>query len=179
MAGLASSITAAAADLALGIVAGAYREATPGRTYSTTGRQEKEEYRSLPGLQRPGRSTAPALLLAGPAHRGLPARLELEAELETPVLVFPRRETSLEVLVAHLGCITITNSRLGCDDFKEEGEALQPGAAWIDRYSVRVHNVNLTSLSLEYQLQGGPEAGRHPPARPLLLLPRPEGPAGP
>ena len=35
--------------------------------------------------------------------------LRLNAVLQTPVVVFPRNETSLEVLVAHLGQISVSN----------------------------------------------------------------------
>ena len=147
MAGLALSITAAATDLALGIVAGAYREATPVRAYS----QGEDHYRSLPRLQHRKRAASKSLLLppqqAPPVQR---VQIKLEAVLETPVLVFPRMETSLEVLVAHLGKITVRNALLEHMDGEEEWP---PGTSKVERFSIQIHHINLTSLNLETKLK--------------------------
>ena len=101
MATLAQSITAAATDLALGIVQrrADIREGTPARSgiLDSTGQWNS--------IHVPAPAPTPRI----PATKRVDVTLELDLVLETPVLVFPRNEASLEVLVAHLGQITVSN----------------------------------------------------------------------
>ena len=84
-------------------------------------------------------------------------RLELVAVLETPVLVFPRLETSLEVLVAHLGQITARNSLVQHSDCEDQCQ-LSGGSDLVERFTIQVVKVNLTSLNLETKLKKGNDA---------------------
>ena len=149
MAGLAQSITSAATDLALGIVSGAYRESTPNRSYSSG---VEDQFRTLPRLKNAEKKRRIAFQQEETTKMNqTKMRLELVAVLETPVLVFPRLETSLEVLVAHLGQITVRNSLIDhydCEDLCSVG----PGTA--ERFTIQVVKVNLTSLNLETKLKG-------------------------
>ena len=142
MAGLAQSITAAATDLAMGIVAGAYRESTPNRSYSSG---FEDQYRSLPRLKHAEKKRRLAMAMQqeqeeeNSSDRKTHLRLEFVAVLETPVLVFPRLETSLEVLVAHLGQITARNSLIR-HSYCEDQCQLPGGADLVERFTIQVPN---------------------------------------
>ena len=147
---LAQSISAAATDLALGIV------------------QRRTESFQAAGRERtPGRHT----VLDTPAHLGsstfhLPppaptprlaqtnkfnANIELSLVLATPVVVFPRNETSKEVLVAHLGQITVSNQILSGWEVRDD-PTVPLGTSKLTRYNIQVHHVNLNSLNLQQKL---------------------------
>ncbi len=67
------------------------------------------------------------------------------------MVVFPRNEASLEVLVAHLGRISLTNQRLKGWDLEA---AHVPGdATEVDRYSITINSVNLNSLNILAKLE--------------------------
>jgi hypothetical protein len=66
------------------------------------------------------------------------------------VVVFPRNEASLEVLVAHLGRISLTNQRLTAWDLLD---TLPQDTAEVDRYSITINSINLTSLNILAKLQ--------------------------
>ena len=156
MAGLAQSITAAATDLAMGIVAGAYRESTPNRSYSSG---VEDQYRSLPRLKHLEKKRRLAMQQHQQEEENASVqkthlRLELVAVLETPVLVFPRLETSLEVLVAHLGQITARNSLIRHSECEDQCQ-LPGGADLVERFTIQVVKVNLTSLNLGAKLNKG------------------------
>ena len=59
--------------------------------------------------------------------------------LATPVVVFPRKESSLEVLVAHLGRITLSNQILSGWELKDD-LSLPLGTSRVTRYNVQVNN---------------------------------------
>ena len=66
------------------------------------------------------------------------------------MVVFPRNEASLEVLVAHLGRISLTNQHLTGWDL----EAVAAGdASEVDRYNISINSVNLTSLNILAKLE--------------------------
>ena len=147
MSSLAQSITAAATDIALGIVqkrADPYlqaldRENTPGRNGAESAdcfiKSDLEMSASL-GTPRP------------PTSQSTSIPLQLDLLLETPVIVFPRNESSLEVLVAHLGQITVKNEFLHsfqvCEDPSFPNETSR-----VDRYNIQVHRINVNSMNLE------------------------------
>lgn len=79
---------------------------------------------------------APAPTPRPEARRGPKFDLKLDVVMETPVLVVPRHERSFEVLVAHLGQITVRN------------EVLPDGADRVDRVKIRVTAMNLHSIDL-------------------------------
>ena len=64
--------------------------------------------------------------------------------MQTPILVVPRHERSFEVLVAHLGEITVRNQTLLGGSTEPYGAA----ADRVDRYIVRVADMNLHSVNL-------------------------------
>ena len=111
MALLASSISAAATDPALGIVQRRTesfmtgRERTPGRFGGLQDTPSNIGSTTTFHLQPP----APTPRQPEAAKR-LQVNLEFQLLLDTPVVVFPRSESSLEVLVAHLGQIHVSNT---------------------------------------------------------------------
>ena len=77
---------------------------------------------------------------------------------ESPVVVFPRNEASLEVLMAHLGRISLTNQRLRGWDLMAAAEstahhAIPADATEVDRYSITISRVNLNSLNILHKLE--------------------------
>ena len=161
MALLAQSISAAATDLALGIVQrrtetlGGGREMTPGRfgagdtltpSHSRMGTLKRGT--QLRDLQL----HPPAPTPRQPEAKKFEVNIELNLLLATPVVVFPRNESSLEVLVAHLGQITVSNQLLSGWDLRDD-PSVPLGSTKVARYNVQVHHVNLNSLNLETKLQ--------------------------
>ena len=67
-------------------------------------------------------------------------------------IFIPRNESSLEVLVAHLGQITVSNQILSGWELRDD-ISVPLGSTKVARYSVQVHHVNLNSLNLEKKLQ--------------------------
>ena len=146
---LAQSISAAATDLALGIVQrrtesyqASVRERTPGRGLGET-----------PGLSG---STTFHLPPPAPTPRQVQANkfdanIVLSLVLATPVVVFPRNEASKEVLVAHLGQITVSNQILSGWEVAED-PSVPLGTSKLTRYNIQVSHVNLNSLNLQQKL---------------------------
>ena len=77
-----------------------------------------------------GRLTAPAPTPRPPDPRRSPeVGLNLDVVMQTPILVVPRHERSFEVLVAHLGEITVRNQTLSGGG----GGGMEPHYANADR----------------------------------------------
>ena len=152
MSNLAQSIRSAATDLAFGIVH---------RRTESIGPSMDEVY-SIPSSKRPtlGRSgsfrdygsldrrvirgvKAPAPT-PKPTHAPVEDfRLHLDVVMETPIVVVPRHERSFEVLVAHLGGITIRNE-------VEDGVGCQPK---VERVVVHVTDMNVHSANLSDKIE--------------------------
>lgn len=71
-------------------------------------------------------------------------KIILNAQLETPVIVIPRTSSSSEVLVAHLGKITINNSH---DAMQEEEE--DRSVIYHERLSVEAKDMNLYAVDID------------------------------
>ena len=63
-------------------------------------------------MQESNNAPAPVPSPNIPATKRMDVTLMLDLVLDTPVLVFPRNEASLEVRVPHLGQITVSNQVL-------------------------------------------------------------------
>ena len=80
-------------------------------------------------------------------------RVCLDVVMKTPILVVPRHERSFDVLVAHLGCITIHN------EFTEDPSILQndpnvpPNSIKLDQLIVKVNDMNVHSLNLSEKVK--------------------------
>ena len=150
---LAQSISAAATDLALGIVqrrtenfmSGTGRERTPGRS----GILETPSHIGSTTFHLPPPAPTPR---QPETKNKFDVNIELNLLLATPVVVFPRNESSLEVLVAHLGQITVSNQILSGWELRDD-MSVPLGSTKVARYNVQVHHVNLNSLNLEKKLQ--------------------------
>ena len=103
-------------------------------------------------MQESNNAPAPVPSPNIPATKRMDVTLMLDLVLDTPVLVFPRNEASLEVLVAHLGQITVSNQVLTGWQAQDD-HSLPPGTSKVDRYNIHVHHINLTSLNLESKLK--------------------------
>ena len=148
---LAQSISAAATDLAIGIVQRRTETFVTGRE-RTPGRFGIQDPPSNIGSTTTFLLPPPAPTPRKPESKKMQVNIELQLLLATPVVVFPRSESSLEVLVAHLGQITVSNQILsGCDLRDEPGLPL--GSSKLVRYNVQVQHVNLSSINLERKLQ--------------------------
>ena len=148
MAVLAQSISAAATDLALGIVQrrtesyqASARERTPGRGLVETPGMMGSTFHLPPPAPTPRQLQA----------NKFDANIELSLVLATPVVVFPRNEASKEVLVAHLGQITVSNQILSGWEVAED-PSVPLGTSKLTRYNIQVHHVNLNSLNLQQKL---------------------------
>ena len=71
--------------------------------------------------------------------------LRLNAVLQTPVVVFPRNETSLEVLVAHLGQISVSNLYL------TQEQIYQYPGIYIDIQPLSDTGADISSYGYRYQ----------------------------
>lgn len=145
---LAASITSAATDLALGIVQ--RRTESISRTADmndiywgvTPNRPRPDKFSSLERGFNSKIMMAPAPTPAaiGPLNTGIDVKFN--AILETPIVVLPRADRSHEVLVGHLGLITIRN-----ETFRGFlGDR-------IDRVKVSLENMNVYSLDIKAQIQ--------------------------
>ena len=162
---LASSIRSAATDLALGIVQrrteSISHQVTMDETYGTP----LKHYPSLPrrsgsfrndpysswDRRAPPRILAPAptpRMTANPSPLITHLEIRLDVVLETPVLVLPRHERSSEVLVAHLGMITVKNDILTSAHALQNEAHLPAGTTRVDRLSVKVKDMNVHSMDL-------------------------------
>ena len=146
---LAQSISAAATDLALGIVqrrTDAFmtgRERTPGRS----GVLDTPAHLSGSVFQLPPPAPTPRHV----EPKKFSANVELKLLLETPVVVFPRNEASLEVLVSHLGQITVSNQILSGWDLRDD-PSVPLGSTRVERFNIHINHVNINSLNLEKKL---------------------------
>ena len=146
---LAQSISAAATDLALGIVQrrtesyqASARERTPGRgLVETPGHLASSTFHLPPPAPTPRQVQS----------NRFDANIELSLVLATPVVVFPRNEASKEVLVAHLGQITVSNQILAGWEVAED-PSVPLGTSKLTRYNIQVSHVNLNSLNLQQKL---------------------------
>ena len=140
---LVLSIKIVATDLALGIM------------WEPTGRPRPPRFTSvgrIPTVASSGCSREAAAPVKKHAcsrtqHTGT-VMLELELVLETSVPVFP---SCLEVLSAHQGGITISNSVLEVEE--SEDCSLPPGTSRVERFSIQAHHINMTTFNLENKLE--------------------------
>ena len=171
MTNLAQSIRLAATEIALGIVhrraeamshqntmdeafgtpprirraggQGSFRSSTP---YTPFG---ADHYGSL---GRGAKLTAPAPTPRPDPKRSPEIGLNLDVVMQTPILVVPRHERSFEVLVAHLGEITVRNQTISGSAPADPG--MPYNADRVDRYIVRVADMNLHSVNLIKKVAG-------------------------
>lgn len=152
---LAHSIRLAATEIALGIVhrrsEAINHQATMDEYYGTLPRAKGASLRShdydYPSLERGTRITAPA---PTPRHESKTTQdfdLHLDVIMESPVLVIPRHERSFEVLVAHLGEISISNQIIQGYALQDE-MGLPHDTQRVDRVEVTVTDMSLHSLNL-------------------------------
>ncbi len=171
MSNLAQSIRMAATEIALGIV---HRRAeamshqntmdeafgTPPRTRRAFGNSSFRSSTPYQGggggselyyssLGRGGRIMAPAPTPRADPKKTPEVRFNLDVVMETPILVVPRHERSFEVLVAHLGEITVQNQVfLSPRGGFCSGPDLPSNAERVDRYFVSVTDMNVHSIDL-------------------------------
>ena len=120
-----------------GVGQGSFRSSTP---YAPFG---GDHYNSL---GRGARITAPAPTPRPDPKRSPEIGLNLDVVMQTPILVVPRHERSFEVLVAHLGEITVRNQTFSGSAQADPG--MPYNADRVDRYIVRVADMNLHSVNL-------------------------------
>lgn len=76
--------------------------------------------------------------------------MKLDIDLETPVVVLPRANNSLQVFVAHLGKITIRNHY---PEKSDKSNGLEPR---MEHYDIEVRDMNLFSLDTTTRRMPGP-----------------------
>ena len=143
---LASSIRSAATDLALGMV--------QRRTESLSRQVDMNDIYWSPlkygSLKRSKQKfdkdviDAPAPtphVKSYEANKSLDIEVSIDVQLETPIVVLPRNERSNEVLVAHLGLISIKN----------EAEHTEANGGRVDRVLVKVEKMNMQCIDLMRQ----------------------------
>ncbi|KAK7067843.1 Vacuolar protein sorting-associated protein 13D, partial [Halocaridina rubra] len=89
-----------------------------------------------------------------PAHEestDLPFSLNLDIVLETPVVVLPESQNSPDVLVAHLGQISITNGKAMEEPPVEAFSSFPPSK--VAEYLIAVRDMSLFSLNVEERLK--------------------------
>jgi vacuolar protein sorting-associated protein 13D len=166
---LASSIRSAATDLALGIVQrrteSISHQVNMDETYGTPLKQTsfpkrtgsfRSHHDPFSSLDR-RRIMAPASTPMGPPGLITGGDTEvdiwLDAIMETPVLVLPRNERSEEVLVAHLGMITISNDVIKSANRLHNELALPSDVVRSDRLVVKIKDMNVHSVDLTAQIK--------------------------
>jgi hypothetical protein len=112
-------------------------------------------------LGRGGRITAPAPTPRPDTRKAPDVNFNLDVVMQTPILVVPRHERSFEVLVAHLGEITVRNQKLtGRAGFMPGGDLTLPSnSERVDRYIVRVADMNVHSINLTKKVAKKEEDG--------------------
>ena len=147
---LASSIKVAATDLALGIVQrrteSIGHQASMEEMYWTPLKQGRSKankvydpYGSLErGVKLVPPATTPAASMPKMSSPLDNLEISVDAILETPILVLPRCEHSSEVLVAHLGMITIQNESIEAN---------------LDRILFTISKMNVCTLDLLDQIR--------------------------
>ena len=80
-------------------------------------------------------------------------RICLDVVMETPIIVVPRHERSFEVLVAHLGYITIKNEFIDDETILQNDPNLPPNSLRLDRASVNINDINVHSLCLSEKIK--------------------------
>lgn len=73
--------------------------------------------------------------------------------LDSPVVVLPRTSNSLEVFVAHLGKISISNHSPGMTNGENKQSDLEPR---VEFYDIEVRDMNLFSLDTSSRRVPGP-----------------------
>lgn len=76
-------------------------------------------------------------------------KIIIDAELETPIIVIPRNPSSSDVLVAHLGQISVQNS-------KREQEDIDIDSNKIDTLFIEAKDMNLYSVNIDKHLSQVP-----------------------
>ena len=80
-------------------------------------------------------------------------RICLDIVMETPIIVVPRHERSYEVLVAHLGFITVQNEFIDDLSILQNDLNLPPNSLKLDRVTVKVNDMNVHSLNLSEKIK--------------------------
>ena len=80
-------------------------------------------------------------------------RVCLDIVMKTPIVVVPRHERSFEVLVAHLGCITIQNEFTDDPAILQNDPNVPPNSIKLDRVIVKVNDMNVHSLNLSEKIK--------------------------
>ncbi|TRY62990.1 hypothetical protein TCAL_03981 [Tigriopus californicus] len=152
---LAHSIRMAATEIALGIVhrrsEAISHQATMDEYFGTLPKakggasfQAPDYY---PSLERGARITAPAPTPRHESKANYEFDLHLDMVMESPVIVIPRQEWSFEVLVAHLGEISVSNEIIQGYALQDE-VGLPHDTQRADRVEVTVTDMSLHSLNL-------------------------------
>ena len=144
---LASSIGSAATDLALGMVQ--RRTESLSRQvdmndiywsplkYGSLKRSKQKLDKEL--IEAP--APTPRTVKGYEANKAFDVEVSIDVQLETPIVVLPRNERSNEVLVAHLGLISIRN----------EAEQTEANGGRVDRVLVKVEKMNMLCIDLMRQ----------------------------
>ena len=77
----------------------------------------------------------------------------IDVVMKTPILVLPRHERSFEVLVAHLGFITIQNELIDDPVLLQDDPNLPPNSLKLDRIAIKVNDMNVHSLDLSEKIK--------------------------
>ena len=80
-------------------------------------------------------------------------RICLDVVMKTPILVLPRHERSYDVLVAHLGFITIQNDLIDDSILLQDDPSMPPNSVKLDRIAVKVNDMNVHSLDLSDKIK--------------------------
>ncbi|XP_071526978.1 intermembrane lipid transfer protein VPS13D [Panulirus ornatus] len=159
MALVASSIKHAATEMAMGLVSKRI-ESFAGLSssqweVSPRHRRRMSVSRSTDTLNLPAPPPASAYgSHFSPAHEenaDLPFSLNLDIVLETPVVVLPESHMSPDVLVAHLGQISINNAFPALQSTSETYSSFPPSK--VAEYHVMVRDMSLFSLNVEEKLK--------------------------
>lgn len=88
-------------------------------------------------------------LIISPNFISFIAFYRLDVMIDSPVIVLPRYATSYEVLVAHLGRISLNNE--ASDEVTGEH-----GLLWTvkDRYRIEIRDMNMYSLNIKNKIEG-------------------------
>lgn len=170
MSNLAQTIRNAATEIALGIVhrrtEAMNLQTTMDETFGTPGKLSREptrasfrganlplpsaahsfagDSRSLERGTNKVRAPAPTPRVGGFGAMESEVEVNLDIVLESPIIVVPRHDRSFEVLVGHLGEITIRNEVL-----TNHETFLEADVSRIDRVSIRMMDMNLHSLNID------------------------------
>lgn len=171
---LAKSIRMAATDMALGLVharaealaqslsmnkrlpSSIYGSALSFTDSGSPGRRRRRSSSNEPSGFVSARDTIPQTPYSPVDDDDFVIDVNLDIELDSPVLVLPRSHASTEVFVAHLGKIKITNSYSNSSDSINDGYFYDPSESRKEHYDFEVRDMNIYSLNISSRRVPGP-----------------------